>query len=42
MSQLTAEQLAQRVFDLGLITDRQLQQVWGELGSRHVAWSCVP
>lgn len=37
MSQLTAEQLAQRVFDLGLITDRQLQQIWGELGSRHVA-----
>ena len=37
MSQQTAEQLAQRVFDLGLITDRQLQQIWGELGSRHVA-----
>ena len=37
MSQQTVEQLAQRVFDLGLITDRQLQQVWGELGSRHVA-----
>ncbi len=37
MSQQTAEQLAQRVFDLGLITDRQLQQIWGEFGSRHVA-----
>ena len=37
MSQQTAEQLAQRVFDLGLIADRQLQQMWGELGSRHVA-----
>lgn len=37
MSQLTAEQLAQRVFDLGLITDRQLQQIWGELGSRNAS-----
>ena len=37
MGQQTAEQLAQRVFDLGLISDRQLRQIWGDLGTRHVA-----
>lgn len=36
MSRLTAEQLAQRAFDLGLIDDRQLQGIWGEMGSHHV------
>ena len=36
MSRLTAEQLAQRAFDMGLIDDRQLRSVWGELGSHHV------
>lgn len=33
----TAEQVAQRAFDLGLLDDLQLQQVWAELGSRNVA-----
>ena len=32
----TAEQIAQRAFDLGLLDDLQLQQVWAEFGSRHV------
>jgi len=36
MSQVTAEKMAQRVFDLGLIDDRRLRQIWGELGSRDV------
>ncbi|MBN1588376.1 MAG: protein kinase [Pirellulales bacterium] len=37
MSRLTAEQLAQRAFDLGLVDERQLQSVWSEFGSHHVA-----
>ncbi|HLA84272.1 MAG TPA: protein kinase [Thermoguttaceae bacterium] len=37
MSRLSAEQLAQRAFDLGLIDERQLQGIWSELGSHHVA-----
>jgi len=36
MSRLSAEQIAQRAFDLGLIDDRQLQSVWSEIGSHHV------
>ena len=36
MSQVTAEKMAQRVFDLGLIDDRRLRQIWGELGSRDI------
>jgi serine/threonine protein kinase/CheY-like chemotaxis protein len=37
MGGVTAEQVAQRAFDLGLVDDRQLQQVWAEFGSRHVS-----
>lgn len=36
MAAHTAEQLAQRAFDMGLLTDLQLQQVWGHFGSRNV------
>ena len=36
MSQPTAEQIAERAFDLELITDRQLQEVWSGFGSRNV------
>ncbi|MFO0915564.1 MAG: serine/threonine-protein kinase [Pirellulales bacterium] len=32
----TAEQFAQRAFDLNLLDARQLESVWGELGSRNV------
>jgi serine/threonine-protein kinase len=32
----TAEQIAQRVFDLDLVDDRQLQEVWSALGTRDV------
>jgi len=37
MSGPTAEQVAQRAFNLGLLDDLQLQQVWAELGSRNVS-----
>lgn len=37
MSEFTAEQLAQRAFNLGLLDEVQLQQVWAELGSRTVS-----
>lgn len=36
MSRPTAEQVAQRAFDLGLVDTRQLQEVWGSLGSHNV------
>ncbi len=36
MSELTAEQLVEQAFDLGLLDDVQQQQVWAELGSRNV------
>lgn len=36
MSRLNAEQIAQRAFNLGLVDDRQLQDLWSRLGSRHV------
>ncbi len=36
MGTQTAEQLVQRAHDLGLLDDRQLRQVWAELGSRNV------
>ena len=36
MSRMNAEQLAQRAFNLGLVDDRQLQDLWSRLGSRHV------
>jgi eukaryotic-like serine/threonine-protein kinase len=37
MSQQTAEQIAQRAFNLGLLDERQLQEVWASFGSRNVA-----
>ena len=37
MSIDTAEKLAQAIFDLSLINERQLQDVWGLLGSRAVS-----
>lgn len=37
MAELTAEGVAQRAFDLNLLDDRQLQEVWGEFGRRNVA-----
>ncbi len=36
MGELTAEQIAQRTLDLGLLDDRQLTGVWGDFGSRNV------
>ena len=36
MAQRTAEEIVQRAFDLGLLDDRQLRQVWAELGTRNV------
>jgi eukaryotic-like serine/threonine-protein kinase len=36
MVELTAEQIAQRVFDLDLLDQRQLKEVWGAIGSRQV------
>ena len=33
----TADQLAQRALDVNVIDERQLQEVWSELGSRNVA-----
>jgi len=37
MGQPTAEQIAQRAFNLGLLDERQLQEVWASLGSRNVS-----
>jgi eukaryotic-like serine/threonine-protein kinase len=36
MAELTAEQIAQRAFDLNLLDERQLQDIWGEFGRRDV------
>jgi eukaryotic-like serine/threonine-protein kinase len=36
MIQQTAEQVAQRAFNLGLLDERQLQDVWASFGSRSV------
>jgi len=36
MGRPTAEMIAQRGFDLGLLSERQLQEVWGSFGSRSV------
>ncbi|HUT90934.1 MAG TPA: protein kinase [Thermoguttaceae bacterium] len=33
----TASEIADRALDLGLITERQLQEVWAEFGSRNVS-----
>lgn len=37
MSDWSAEKFAQRVFDLGLLDNPQINAVWSELGSRHVS-----
>ncbi|MGH7140728.1 MAG: serine/threonine protein kinase, partial [Pirellulales bacterium] len=36
MAELNAEQIAQRAFDLDLLSERQLQEIWGEFGRRNV------
>jgi tRNA A-37 threonylcarbamoyl transferase component Bud32 len=36
MAELNAEQIAQRAFDLDLLSERQLQELWGEFGRRNV------
>ncbi|HEX7449879.1 MAG TPA: serine/threonine-protein kinase [Pirellulales bacterium] len=36
MAELTAEQIAQRAFDLSLLDERQLQDLWGQFGRRNV------
>jgi serine/threonine-protein kinase len=36
MGYQTAEQVAQRAFELGLLDERQLQDVWGSFGSHNV------
>ena len=37
MVELSAEQFAQRAFDVNLLDERQLQEIWGQLGSRQVS-----
>jgi eukaryotic-like serine/threonine-protein kinase len=37
MVELSAEQIAQRAFDLDLIDERQLQELWGQIGSRQLS-----
>ncbi len=37
MVELSAEQFAQRAFDLNLIDERQLQELWGQIGSRQLS-----
>src|SRR5262249_56388035 len=37
MVELSAEQFAQRAFDLNLIDHRQLQEIWSEIGSRQLS-----
>lgn len=34
MSEWSAEKLVQRMFDVGLLDERQVEQVWGEVGAR--------
>ena len=36
MAEMTAEQFAQRAYDLDLLDARQLETIWSELGSRYV------
>ena len=36
MAEMTAEQIAQRAFDLDLLDERQLQDIWGQFGRRNV------
>ncbi len=37
MVELSAEQFAQRAFDLNLLDERQLQDIWGQIGSRQLS-----
>jgi serine/threonine protein kinase len=37
MVELSAEQVAQRAFDLNLVDERQLAEVWGQIGTRQVS-----
>ncbi|HEY4310115.1 MAG TPA: protein kinase [Pirellulales bacterium] len=37
MAEQTAESIAQRAFDLNLLSDRELQEIWGEFGRRNVS-----
>ena len=37
MVELSAEQLAQRAFDLDLLDERQLHDLWGQIGSRQLS-----
>jgi eukaryotic-like serine/threonine-protein kinase len=37
MVELSAEEFAQRAFDLNLLDERQLQEIWGQIGSRQVS-----
>jgi len=37
MVELSAEQFAQRAFDLNLLDERQLQDIWGQLGTRQLS-----
>ena len=39
MVELSAEQFAQRAFDLDLIDERQLHELWGQIGSRQLSGS---
>src|SRR5829696_7522724 len=41
MSTMTAEKFAQRCFECGLIDTRQLDSVWGELGTNEVSLDTV-
>ncbi len=36
MGHQSAEQIAQRALDLGLLDDRQLREIWANLGSHNV------
>ena len=36
MSNPSAEQFAQRAFDVNLLDERQLDSVWGEFGTRNI------
>ena len=36
MSDMTAEKLGQKITDAGLLESRELEAVWGELGTREV------
>ncbi len=38
MSDLTAEQFAHRIFDVNLLDERELDSVWGEFGTRNIAF----